>query len=408
MPNKPGEQALRVLSVIHSSTFSGPHNQAIAMVSTIPDIQLTVVLPDEPGDAASRLMDGGVEVLRLDLRRPRASLRNQGLVDLVVRYPSQIGALVNLIRQRATDVVEAHGLMNLDAPLAAKISGCALVWQLIDSRPPRALRWALMPALLSFADVIMTTGTTLSRVYPGARLRPSRLRTFAPPVVAAREPSSPRSYVRARLDVEPDDVLVVSIGNLNPQKGFDALLDALGWPEHSPGLPRRPALRIRGALQLGHEAYAARLSDLAATGGFGANSVGQLEPGLTVTDVLHAADIFALTSLPRSEGIPTVVLEAMSAGLPVVATNVGALGEIIEDGVTGYLVEPGDTRLMRRRLAELAEDAHHRSSLGAAARVYASSLSSPEKFGQLMLEAFRAAIEYKHRARLHRGELGPK
>jgi glycosyltransferase involved in cell wall biosynthesis len=76
--------------------------------------------------------------------------------------------------------------------------------------------------------------------------------------------------------------------------------------------------------------------------------------------LLGAMDLFALSSL--SEGLPITVLEAMCASLPVVATNVGALPELVEEGVTGFLVEPKDiggladrfSRLYQRR--ELARD----------------------------------------------------
>jgi sugar transferase (PEP-CTERM/EpsH1 system associated) len=79
-----------------------------------------------------------------------------------------------------------------------------------------------------------------------------------------------------------------------------------------------------------------------------------------VPRLLGAMDLFALSSL--SEGMPITVLEAMCASLPVVATNVGALPELVEEGVTGFLVEPKDVialaerflRLYRRR--ELARD----------------------------------------------------
>jgi len=388
---------IRVLSVIHSAAFGGPHNQAVALATAVPEVELIVAMPDEPGDAASRLRDAGVHVVTLELRRPRASLRNQALGDLARHYPAQVTRLVDLIRRHRVDVVEAHGLMNLDAPVAAKLSGRALVWQLIDTRPPRALRYLLMPAVVSLSDVIMTTGLALASSYPGARLRPSRLKTFVPPVLTTPSEATGRPSVRENLGLSADDVLVAAIGNLNPQKGFGDLIEALAWPVASEDFPRRPALRIRGSLQAGHEAYAVELAKLAHSYDFGESAVGEFEPGLDVGSLLLAADIFALTSRPRSEGIPTVVLEAMAAGLPVVATDVGALREVLRDGRTGFLVQPGDVHGLRSRLASLVGDPRSRSAIGHAASRDALKEGSPQKFGSTMLDAYTAALRSSRR-----------
>jgi glycosyltransferase involved in cell wall biosynthesis len=69
--------------------------------------------------------------------------------------------------------------------------------------------------------------------------------------------------------------------------------------------------------------------------------------------LLHAMDIFALPSL--SEGIPMALLEAMAASRPIVASRVGGIPEIIEDGVEGYLVEPMDVNGLAERCRQLIE-----------------------------------------------------
>lgn len=391
---------IRVLSVIHSATFGGPHNQALAVASTVPDVELVVVVPDEPGDAGSRLSDAGIQVVKLDLRRPRASLRNQPLGNLARHYPAQVASLVDLIRRHDVDVVEAHGLTNVDGPIAARLSNRAVVWQLIDTRPPMALRYLLMPAVVALSDVIMTTGFAVAKSYPGTRLRPARLRTFVPPVLTTRSGSTGRQAVREKLGLTADEVLVAAVGNLNPQKGFCDLIEASAWPVPSKDVPARPALRIRGSVQAGHEAHAENLARIAEAYGFGKSAVCEFEPDLNVDKLLLAADIFALTSRPRSEGIPTVVLEAMAAGLPVVATDVGALREVVEDGRTGYLVQSGDIPALRQRLATLAHDPDSRSAIGDAASGDALEVASPEKFGLTMLDAYTTALRHSRKRSL--------
>lgn len=93
-----------------------------------------------------------------------------------------------------------------------------------------------------------------------------------------------------------------------------------------------------------------------------------------VSDVrgrLLSADIFVLPS--RGENLPITILEAMSVGLPVVATRVGGIPELVDDGVTGRLVEPDDVQGLAEALWSLVGDPQHRAALGraGAARVAA-------------------------------------
>jgi glycosyltransferase involved in cell wall biosynthesis len=81
---------------------------------------------------------------------------------------------------------------------------------------------------------------------------------------------------------------------------------------------------------------------------------------------LERADAFVLSS--RSEGMPISVLEAMAAGLPVVATDVGGVHEVVLDGETGRLVPPGDVRALAAALSEMVDDAELRERWGRAGR----------------------------------------
>ncbi len=78
--------------------------------------------------------------------------------------------------------------------------------------------------------------------------------------------------------------------------------------------------------------------------------------------VFMESDIFVLPSY--AEGLPITILEAMAAGLPIVATAVGAIPEIIEDGKNGYIIEPGDFRTLADWIVRLAEDEKLRRRLG--------------------------------------------
>jgi glycosyltransferase involved in cell wall biosynthesis len=85
-----------------------------------------------------------------------------------------------------------------------------------------------------------------------------------------------------------------------------------------------------------------------------------------VREHLERSDLFVLPSF--AEGVPVVLMEAMAAGVPVVATNVAGVSELVEDGVNGILVRPGDAEVLARRIALLLDDPNLRARLGRAGR----------------------------------------
>ena len=158
-----------------------------------------------------------------------------------------------------------------------------------------------------------------------------------------------------------DTFVIGSIGRLTPVKDQRTLIAAFaGLRERIPN--HFPALRL---VLLGDGPEAERLREQVATAGIEAQT---WMPGNRndIAEQLQQLDLFVLPSL--AEGIPVTVLEAMATGLPVVASRVGGLPELIDHGVTGTLLEPGNPDALSAILAAYVEDPERARREGARAR----------------------------------------
>jgi glycosyltransferase involved in cell wall biosynthesis len=112
---------------------------------------------------------------------------------------------------------------------------------------------------------------------------------------------------------------------------------------------------------------------------------------------MASADAVVLPSVPtpdgREEGIPIVLMEAMSSGLAVVASRTGGIPELVEDGEGGLLVEPGDAEGLAEALRGLASDAAARAMIGRAARARVLEAFDLDEQAEQLAREFALAFE---------------
>ena len=154
-------------------------------------------------------------------------------------------------------------------------------------------------------------------------------------------------------ETEKEKTRIISIARLSPPKDFRCLIEAVG-------LNNNLALDIfgDGPDRESLEEFTENLG-LSARVSF----CGEIRHA---SDWIAQYDILALSS--RSEGLPYALLEGMRAGVPIVASNVGGVSEVVSDGETGFLVEMGNSRLFSQKLSHLSDDPDLRSRMGHASR----------------------------------------
>ena len=280
---------------------------------------------------------------------------------LAVRSARQ--TLTSIIRDENIDLVHTFGLRsNLVAgPLARRLGRrwVARVPNLNYTDYGDPLRgWIfhlLNNHLLSKADAVQVVSTPLKEYLASLRRPPARMELIQNgielPEPADRET---RRQARQFYGLGEEQVVIGSLGRVTSIKGYDLLLYSLA------DLPSGCTIIIAGE---GPEM--SRLHQMAQVLGLAAHFrlVGFVEDARFF---LAACDIYVQPS--RSEGLPHALLEGMAMSLPVVATAVGGIGDVIRDGEDGMLVPPGDRATLTERLMELSRDEQMREAFGRRAR----------------------------------------
>lgn len=383
----------RVLYVIHYPTFGGPHNQALRLYEDLAQSgwEMTVLIPDSPGNAAARLRSGGVPVLTTHLHRLRATYSPKTQAAYLTGFRDDIRRIHRAALESNSDLILIGGLANPQAAFAARRAGLPTVWQVIDTSTPRFLVRALMPIVKRYADALMVTGRAVSEHHRGSSSFGKRLFHYVPPVDATEFSPDPsvRGSSRLELRIRPDEFVIGTISNVNPDKDLMTFVEAAARVRAS-----HPAAKfvVLGEQYPQHEKHLNDLQKRARELGLSIDrDLIFHQPGERVARLAQSFDVFWLTS--RSEGLPTCIGEAMALGIPVIATDVGSVSEAVESGLNGFVVHPSAPDEIASATRQIIDQTGLRQRLSSGARATALTLYSPQRCAEVHLNAFNSAME---------------
>lgn len=275
-----------------------------------------------------------------------------------------------LLSRARVGVVHSHNPQPLiyGAP-AARLARARAIHTKHGANPLDGRQLALLRAAARLTHAYVAVSSVTAEVARARREAPAaRLHTIENGIDLARFGPDPaaRAAVRKSLGVPDGAWLIGTVGRLAPEKDQRLLLDAL-------------APRLGAGLQLvligdGPEAGSLRARAGQIAGGRFVHFAGARAD---VPRWLAALDCFALSS--RSEGLPLVLPEAMASALPIVSTRVGGIGEVVEEGATGFLVAAGDAAGLGERLGALAAERGMAARFGERARRIALERYSAER-----------------------------
>ena len=340
---------LCVLTIIDSMMISGAEILATQIAMGLdPGRFESIICSTRPSASEHVAMAraAGIEVLELNRRSK---------LDVWRWSP-----LLRLLRSGRIDVVHAHKFgSNLWASVLSQFADIPVLlahehtWS-FTGKPLRRLidREVIAP---SATAILAVSEADRAKMIEIERIPPEKIRYV--PNGIPDQPVGDGALIRSRLGIPAEAPVIGTVCALRPQKAVHLALEAVAsliddWPD----------LRF---LVVGDGPERARLErDGAALGGR-AVFLGRVPP-MDVPHFVAAMDVLVCSSL--FEGTPLAVLEWMAAGKGIVATRVGGIPALIEDGIEGLIVPPGDTASLARAIHRLLSEPDERERLGSAAR----------------------------------------
>jgi len=377
-------KTIRVLTLIENALVTGPARNVIEfakMAATpegdLPAVEVTIVTYQR-----------GAEEPALALAAKEAGLAVRTVAERR-RWDTQVlGQLKRVVAELNPDILEtrnvkSHFLVRLlglyrKYPWIAWNHGYTSISSL-DRMYARLDKWSLPKAYRvvtvcrPFAAHLAKNGVRKDKI--------TILHNAAQPFAAPPVEEVQRTW--RKLGIADDEAVILAVGRLSEEKGHADLVRAAAILSGTPGVPRfrvvilgdgperEPLLRL--ATKLG---VAQRIK----LAGF------QRE----TAPYYAMATLVAVPS--HSEGSPNVVLEAMAAGLPIVANDVGGVPEILDEGATGLMVMPCNPEAMANAIQKILSDEELRVRLGATARARVESSYTPSAYRRALVEFYQQTL----------------
>ncbi len=338
----------------------------------------------------------GILLLACFLRGSHPLVRPLNDAGIEVRFldsskwnPWVFADVMNIAREYRPDVVHTIGMKSCVAGrVAARATNAANLIHVHDlEQPPLPLR-LLYRAVAQPSDVgISVSSAVADYVPPVYQLAQERSAVLHNAIDLRRfnQPQDAAAHRRRLLQLEPQIPVVGVIGRFHPVKGHSEMLDIFAGvvrekPEARLVLvgdgPTRPEMEQKAAA-LGltqHVVFLGQRSD--------------------IPELMSCFDLLAIPS--RSEGLPLAAIEVMAAARPVVAFRVGGVGDIVQDGKTGHLIEPGEQSGFAAAVVSLLNDAQRRRDFGVRGAEFARNFDIPEHVRRLTT-VYRHLLDPRYR-----------
>ena len=383
--SEPGGRRLRLAQVVTRMDIGGVPDHIMTLVRQLHvDFDIAIICGQIDDQHRQELEKLGIDIKIIPFRRllsPFADART-------------FLALRSIFKTGKFDIVHTHmSKAVLIGSIAAKWMRVPLIVNTAHNLgfialPNRALRllfW-VYDFLLSrlFIDRVITVSDKVRDRIVATRMLPTKRVAAIHNGMYIDKFEVPQMELAARrqeLLAGPDDVLIVCVARLVWFKGLSTLVEAM--PDIVRSVPKSRFVVV------GDGPLKAELTAQAESLGMG-NRLQLIGERRDIPAILRASDLFVLPSV--SEGLPISIMEAMAAGLPVVATDVGGIAELVEEGKTGLLVPSRQPGALASALIKLANNPKWRQTFGANGKQRIATEFSPSKMARCTAALYRDSL----------------
>jgi glycosyltransferase involved in cell wall biosynthesis len=305
------------------------------------DLFHPIVLCPDKGELAEKMRLARAEVLFLNLGRIRHF------------NPLVLWKLISIMKERGVDIVHTDSSTEtFYAGMAARIAGAPLIWHIRVSER----EWVLDRILASFSKRLILVANALSQRFDWLNKTGKLVMIYNGIDLEEFDKSPSGLSIRRELSINKDTVLLGCIGRIEERKGQKYIVSAI-----------RDLNNVKLILVgRGEEGYLKKIKSLCEQFGV-SDRVIHIGYRDDIPSLLKEIDILVFPTI-SGEGFPRVILEAMAAGKPVVATDNAGNPEAVVDELTGYIVPTGDSSALAAKIKELITNKKMGKTMGQAGR----------------------------------------
>jgi glycosyltransferase involved in cell wall biosynthesis len=379
---------IKVVALVEGRVVTGPAKNILRFAVDSRDrMDLTIVtfvraLDKNLGEVSNNQLVSAARSLDI----PIETVRETGPWDLTV-----LGALREIFDRNRAHIVETHGTKS---------------HFLVSLLPERKFRWIAFHHgyttenlkarvyhqfdrwSLRFCDLVVTVCTDFATLLASRGIHRDRIFVVHNSVRAETHDSDAEltEETRQRWNLSGDERVVLSAGRLSREKGHKYLIDAVSMI-----VSALPQLRLK-VLIAGNGPFERKLKAQVDKKGL-QHCVKFVGHRSDINGLYSIADLFVLPSL--SEGSPNVLLESMAARVPIVATRVGGVPELVKDGESAILVPPADSESLKMAIIELLMNRSRALQLASVGFDNARTVFSPSKHDEHLLSIYDSVIREK-------------
>lgn len=385
------EMSLEIVNFVPDGRPSGPLLQSFRVGEALAerDIITRIITSKQIAEDTQGLANSfEIELQTVTFRRVRSPSRVYDNIRFLHNLPSSIRHFKKILNNIDPDIVQVYGWFTLGPSVASSRLDIPVLWYLPDMMVPSSIVYFTRSIVRRYGSKIVAASDAVSEYF---FKESSDISVIYPPVDTTKfNPENVHNkqdqQLRYEFNIPQEAPIIGTVGNISPNKGYQYLIQSMKTI-----VDNHPSARliIVGSLLESKYDYYESLQEQVSKLNLHENVIftGYRED---VVRLLSLFDVFAFASL--NEASPQAVLEAMAMEVPVVATDVGGIPELIVDGKSGVLVPSESPDIFSINILELLEDNASRKQLGRSARDRTNNRFSIERCANDFKQAYYSII----------------